>query len=344
MVRSWVLALILILPIFGSEAYGQEFKNPASAKKGPLGEFEVQYVNGSSIRVFLKSTTFEIDTRFGLLKVPLQEVRAIEFGLHYPEGVVAKITQAIEDLGKSDFTIREKAAKYLLEVGPFAYPMLTAALESSELEVARRAKDLVKTVQKKYSKKDLKANPEDKVVTTSFTIFGKIQAKNVNTESENFGPLTVSLDRLRSVRYLGASMSDVEVTIDAAKYANANQWLETNFQTNGRAAISITAKGSIDTWPQGAGQYMTGPNGVGGQMLGAALAFGGNRNRNKNAQISPQNGGALFGKIGEDGEPFLIGDSYEGTPEQDGKLYLHIAPSPWNCESMGSYEVKISRK
>jgi hypothetical protein len=61
--------------------------------------------------------------------------------------------------------------------------------------------------------------------------------------------------------------------------------------------------------------------------------------------ISPQMyGGMLIGKIGEDGEPFVIGDRYDGNPEREGKLYLHIGPSPWNCPSAGNYEVKINRK
>src|SRR5438034_11839089 len=55
-------------------------------------------------------------------------------------------------------------------------------------------------------------------------------------------------------------------------------------------------------------------------------------------------GGMLLGKIGEDGEAFTIGERYEGTPEAQGKLYLHIGPSPWNAQSQGSYDVKIARK
>jgi hypothetical protein len=30
--------------------------------------------------------------------------------------------------------------------------------------------------------------------------------------------------------------------------------------------------------------------------------------------------------------------------ESEGKLYLQIGPSPWNCASAGNYDVKISRK
>jgi hypothetical protein len=51
---------------------------------------------------------------------------------------------------------------------------------------------------------------------------------------------------------------------------------------------------------------------------------------------------SLLGRIGETGTPFLIGEHYEGTPGQEGRLFLHIVPSPWNNASTGSYAVKIS--
>ena len=41
---------------------------------------------------------------------------------------------------------------------------------------------------------------------------------------------------------------------------------------------------------------------------------------------------------------FLIGDRFDGKLEAEGKLYLIIGPSPWNCASTGTYDVKISRK
>jgi hypothetical protein len=51
--------------------------------------------------------------------------------------------------------------------------------------------------------------------------------------------------------------------------------------------------------------------------------------------------GILLGRIGENGKVFVIGERYQGTPNQEGTLYLLIAPSPWNNASTGSYKVKI---
>ena len=38
--------------------------------------------------------------------------------------------------------------------------------------------------------------------------------------------------------------------MDAAKYAGGNQWMETNYQIDGRSPLVISAKGTIDQWPQ----------------------------------------------------------------------------------------------
>ena len=42
------------------------------------------------------------------------------------------------------------------------------------------------------------------------------------------------------------------------------------------------------------------------------------------------------------GQPFVIAERYASRPTRPGKLYLHIGPSPWNCDSSGSFRVKIT--
>ena len=67
------------------------------------------------------------------------------------------------------------------------------------------------------------------------------------------------------------------------------------------------------------------------------------RHRWSGRRRAQNNGGALLGKIGENGTPFLIGDQYEATPDVEGKLFLQIGPSPWGCDSTGKYDLVIKR-
>lgn len=337
-------------PAFPPPAAGKTAAPPRTAPKAPVsfgipGEVEINFLNGSTVRMLLESEKIDIQTPYGQLSVPSRDIRGVEFGLHFPEGVAAKIEQAVKSLGGGDYRQRDQAGKTLLDLAPYSYPALYEASRAGDLEVSRRAKELVKQMQAKHPKKDLKISSEDRLITPTFTIVGKILTPTIKAKAELFGQVELPVARMRTMRSLFGASFDVDVTIDATKYANVGQWMETEFQVDGRSTITITAKGVVDTWPQQNGQYMVGPNGLQERNLGVPRMAGFMAGRKIAGPIQGQMyGGMLVGKIGEDGEPFIIGERYEGSPEAEGKLYLHIGPSPWNSGSTGSYEVKIARK
>lgn len=319
-----------------------------SATKAPIevaipGEVEINFLNGSTVRMILQADKVEIATPYGQLAVPAKEIRAIDFGLHFPTGVGDRITLAVKALGADNFRDRDQASKTLIELGPYSYPAVYEASRSSELEVSRRAKELVKQLQAKHPKKDLKVSTEDRVITPSFTIVGRILTSSLKAKAELFGDVDLPVARMRMMRSLAGTGLDLDVSIDAARYASPGQWMETEFQVDGRTTIVVSAKGQVDTWPQQGGQYIVGPNGLQGRGMGMNMMIVPGRKIGGpiNAQ---QYGGTLIGKIGEEGEPFTIGERYEGTPDAQGKLYLHIGPSPWNAQCQGSFDVKIARK
>lgn len=359
LVNALIATSFLAFAVTAQEPTKPADGKPLAAKKvdsAPAGalatvdpaEVEVHFLNGSLLRLLVHSEKLEIDTEYGRLVVPVRDVRTIEFGLRYPDGAQAKIQAALNELGGGDFRTRDKAVKTLVELGPYSYPATLEASRSKILEVSQRAKQVLKQLEGKFSKADLKTTEMDKVVARSFPINGRILTSTLKARTDLFGDVELSLAKmgtLKSIAAPGAGV-DTNVTIDATKYAILGQWMETSTQVDGRTALTITAKGAVDTWPQGPGQYMTGPNGAGGGRVmiqgGGGIVVGG-AGRNI-AQLNLQmNGGALYGRIGEDGEPFFIGERYNGTPESEGKLYLTIAPSPWGCMSTGKYDVKIAR-
>jgi hypothetical protein len=320
----------------------------APAVKAPVevfqpGEVEIHLLNGSTVRMILQSEKLEIATAYGRLAVPATDILAIDFGLHFPDGMDSRIQQAVKSLGGENFRDRDQAGKTLLELGPYSFPAVAEASRSGDLETSRRAKDLLKQLQKKHPKKDLKTSADDRVITPNFTISGRILTATIKAKAELFGEVDMPVARMRSLRSLAGTGFEIEVSIDATRYANQGQWMETEFNVDGRSTIVITAKGTVDTWPQQGGQYQVGPNGLQGRGMGNIVAMV--PGRKIGGPINGQMyGGALIGRIGEDGEPFTIGERYEGTPEAQGKLYLHIGPSPWNAQSQGSFDVKIARK
>jgi hypothetical protein len=376
MSRTFVAAVVLSLSLAiaaSQDAAAQDVKKdfdkkavtvpPAPATKSPPksdagggakitanpalpGEVEVNFLNGSTVRMILQSEKLDIATPYGQLAVPANDIRAIEFGLHFPKGAEARIEQAVTNLGDSNFRVRDQAGKTIIELAPYSYPAVYEASRASDLEVARRAKELVKQLEAAHPKKDLKTAPEDRVITPTFTIVGRILTPTIRAQAELFGQVELPVARMRGLRSLHGGAVAVEVTIEAGKYALNGQWLETEFEVDGRSAIVVTAKGLVDTWPQQGGQYIVGPNGLQGRNMGfgagAIMVPAGRKIAGPlNGQMY---GGMLLGKIGATGEVFTIGERYEGSPEAEGKLYLHIGPSPWNTPSTGHYEVKMARK
>jgi hypothetical protein len=326
----------------------EEKKTKASQPKtvvevGLPGEVEVSFLNGSVVRMILQSDKLQIATPYGELGVPSKEVRAIEFGLHFPDGMNARIEQAVKNLGAEAYRDRDQAGKTLIELGPYSFAAALEASQSSDLEVSRRAKEVVKQLQARHAKKDLKTAVSDRVVTPTFTIVGRILTPTLKAKAELFGDVELPVARMRALRAFGGATAEVDLTIDAGTYANQGQWLQTDFEVDGRSTVVVTAKGLVDVWPQQGGQFIVGPNGLQGRNQGiqAQLVAGRKVTEPMNRQIY---GGALLAKVGSDGEMFAIGERYEGAPEGQGKLYLHIGPSPWNAQASGSYEVKIARK
>ncbi|HZZ80388.1 MAG TPA: hypothetical protein VFE62_17930 [Gemmataceae bacterium] len=306
------------------------------------GEVDINFLNGSTVRMIIQSEKLEIATTYGKLSVPVKDVRAVEFGLHFPEGMEGKIEAAVKGLGSGDYRTREKAGAELVDLGPFSYPAIVEATHSTEPEIAQRAKELAKKMQASFPKKDLKTTVDDKIVTKAFTIVGRIQTPTVKAKTEYFGDIELGLAKMRTLRAVGGTGLDMEFAIDASKYANHGQWMDTGYQVDGRTAIQITAKGLIDIWPQQGGQYLSNPNGWQATQRGGMMPAMG-LGRKIGMVNQQQHSGMLLGKIGEDGEIFVVGERYDGTPDHEGKLMLHIGPSQWGG-SAGTYDVKIVRK
>jgi hypothetical protein len=318
------------------------------AKAALPGEVEIHFLNGSNVRMVVRSEKLEIATLYGTLSVPIRDIRSIDFGLHLPEEYAAKIDLAVKKLASANYRERENAGKTLIELGPFSYPAVREASRDKDMETSRRATDIVKKLQALHPKKDLKVSTDDKVVTPAFTIVGRILTPAIKVHEEYFGEAVLSLAKMRTLRALGGTPREIDVAVDASKYGNVGQWLRTDFQAVHGTELVITASGLVDLMPQqGGGGQVVGPAGLlglrAGRMKGGGFG-GGPGVFAGGAVIAARHGGTLFGKIGEDGDIFIIGDRCERTPERDGKLFLHIGPSPYNGQSEGSYQVKISRK
>jgi hypothetical protein len=131
------------------------------------------------------------------------------------------------------------------------------------------------------------------------------------------------------------------VSIDGGRYGLAQEaWLDSGVEVSAGMVLEVRASGTIDMYPPESGTYMATPDGSNAPNLRAFGGFGGGRGGPRGPRYTP---GALLGRIGPRGRTFVVGSMHESTPQEDGKLYLRIAPGPWSgVAPRGDYEVNIA--
>ena len=314
--------------------------------KPDRNEVEVRFLDGSKVRMTVLQESLDVTTRYGKLTIPVTDIRNIEFGLHLPDEVAKQVETAVQRLGNNAHADREAASRELVQLGHQAYPAVQGAVKSKDPEVSRRAEEVVKRIRDKVPTPLLRLDANDRIETVMFPIVGRISSGTLKARSAYFGEKEIRISDLLAVHFNNARGTS-EFTVDAAKYGSpTSQWLNTGVEVDADTDLNITASGQVDLRDDGTGRFVTGPagfsraGGFGGMqkaMAGGPAGIGGPGMGGVNVA-----GGALIGRIGESGDAFYVGENFKGKPGLRGKLYLHIVPSPWGMNSVGSYKVKVN--
>lgn len=284
---------------------------------------DAHFADGSIVRLSLNHEPIAIQTKYGLLSVPIAEIRKIEFGLHIPAAEQARIKKSIRGLDSAIHKERELSLKELIGLGHFAFSAVQLAADSNNAEVAARAAIARQKIRDEVAP-ELLALPAFDVIHAEYQIYGEIVAKDIPVVSAYFGEKTVQISDLRSIHVKSAS-SKATFTVDAEKWGSSLEaWFDTNVTVDVKQRLALSSIGEVDLWPQAPGQYMAAPKGYNTAGKGGAFQAG-----------------ALVGKIGKAGKAFYIGEKLDTAASGAGRLYLQIIPSPWNNASIGRYEVRI---
>lgn len=324
--KRHVFALVVLVSLPAAPILGE---NPAKKNTNP-NDVEVRFADGSVLHMAVRQESLEVATKYGKLTVPISDIRKIEFASRMSEATSKKVESAVNRLSDESFDRRQEATKELIELGASAFPAVLAASKSKDNEVARRAQEILQQIRDKVPAAQLKLRNDDEVRAEGFTIVGRITSSTIKAQSNYFGDSQLNVVDLRGMRWLGFG-GELSVSIDAAKYGGVqNQWLETDLAVSAHENLVIVASGQVDLMPDEGGEFIAGP---------AGFQKGGFRQgRGKNG-LAP---GSLLGRIGENGKTFVIGERFEGPAEGEGKLYLQIAPGPWENTSTGNYQVKVT--
>jgi len=314
----------------GAHAPVQEKTTPEKPADTPLPP-ELRFADGSAVRMALLQDQIEVRTKYGLLTVPLADVRFIEFGLRVPPETARRLEAAATALASEEYPQREKAGAELLGLKELAWPTVRSLLKSTDKEVAKRAAEIHEKLLVQLTEDQRNLRSFDIIRTDDFEIRGTIQGSALKARSPYFGEIQVQYASLRRFRRLSNNDLDREVVVDAAKFGVAGKvWMDTTLELDGDGATVFQATGEVDLNPQGGnGQFKVGPQGT--------PQWGNNGGDRFMA-------GSLVGRIGEKGREFYIGEQFEVKPGERGKLYLRIAAGPWGNLSVGEYKVKITTR
>ena len=322
-----VVPLIAVLALAAISIRADD-PSPPTRKSIPIasGTSEVRFADGSTVRMELTQSQVEITTRYGKLKVPIADIRRIEIGFRYPEGLQAKIDMALVKLAGSDVKEREQAAKELEGYGGLAYPALKRVAAGVQADASSRALAIIRKLEDKFGADKLKGRDQDVIHASEFVLAGRIESPTLKGRTTYFGEVAVQVSEVRTIRFL-TSGGEVELLIDAAKYAAITHdvWLDTEVDVLDQSALELTATGQVDLRPM-IGNFKVGPDAQPRQRM------------------SPDNypAGILLGRIGERGKTLQIGSRFTSSSSEGGRLYLRIASSPWGVASSGTYTVKIN--
>ena len=150
------------------------------------GDVEIHFLNGSIVRMIVHSEKLDIATPYGQLAVPVRDLRAIEFGLH-SGGRARGHRVRRRRAGQQRIPRTRRGGRDAGEVRP---ARLSGRPRSEPIQGPgdlTPRKDVVKQLPTNHPRKDLKTTSEDKVVTPSFTIVGRILTPTIKAKTELFG-------------------------------------------------------------------------------------------------------------------------------------------------------------
>ncbi len=284
----------------------------------PLGpkHIRLHLFDGSVISGDLSVSEITVDTSFGKLVVPIDKIRSFTPGLDSNPKQVQEFQALIDNLGSDDYKTREQAHKDLAALGMKIRKELEQHINSENAEIKRHVTEIIKELEAAAEEAgdDDEATAVqpwirlDTVVTTDFTVVGKVSPPEFTIQSK-YGPLNVKLADVKTAAREVAARESLRktVTVEGANLA------QRTFKTSGIRVeagdkVTVRADGNIVMSPWGS-NAATGPDGA----------------PNYGWYVPNQiPGGALVARIGDKGTIFKVGRQSTFVAKNAGVLQFAI--------------------
>jgi hypothetical protein len=325
------LTLVLgLLVMLGSGRFAAAQTAPAATK--PLSDLKITLMDGSLLNGKLSIAEFTVDTRFGTLKVPVDQIQSFRPGLQSHTGLQTTLMGLINDLGADTYATREKAQQAIIKMGPDIRGELVRLAKTVEGERAARLQKIIEDFEAvRGDDEDLGQTGEwsrdDVIVTPGFVVVGRITTPGFAIAS-NYGTLQVKMEDVREGRREGVEAENIAKNVSVPGAAISQRaYVSTGIKLAKGDQVSITASGSITLTPWGSSRVST-PDGA--TNVGAVY---------QGFQV-----GTLVLRVGDGGTLTKVGTKLTWTADKAGVLNLGIACPDEYAQSYtfpGEYQVKI---
>ena len=268
--------LLFVWP--GLVAWADEKKHNAEngTRNGPLAEpkpisVEVRFTDNSLLKLKLEGERLEFLTSYGKLFIPVSDVHRIDFATRVSPESTKRIQTAIKSLGSSEFQQRETASAELLSLGFVAYPSLLEASKDKDLEIVRRAGDLLEKVCNSVPEEERQIRKHD-----------VIQTEDLRATTAQFGSVQLKLADLRSLR----SLAVPEPEEDSAAASDPGNLV--NYQNQVGKTFTFRVTGAINGSIWGTDIYTADSNLASAAVHAGVLKAGQTKNVRVKIVASPQ--------------------------------------------------------
>jgi hypothetical protein len=307
---GFILLVALSAPLVGDDAKPTDTEAPKkAAKSGPDAVVvEALFRDDSRLKLVLRDERIEMVTPYGKLLIPAADIRQIDFGFHVDAEAIKRVDAAIGNLGSTDFKEREAASTALLELAEKAYPALLQAAKHKDMEVARRAEDLLTKIRDKVGSELVDRPTTDVVLTPDCKLTGRIATDVFKVKTFQFGDQQVQLGDLRTMRSLGF-VGDVAALPDPGSLMKYQEQIGKSF------VFKVTGRVDGSVW--GAGVYTPDSS-----LATAAVHAGAVKN----------------GQTGSVKVMIVPGPANYGGSTQNG-----VTSQPWNGGFTGAFQIMLDR-
>ena len=320
-----LLGIVTLLATVGL-LFGQ---TSAPATK-PDSDLKIALMDGSLLNGKLSISELAIDTRYGTLKIPVDQIRSFAPGLQSHSQFQQTLNSLVNDLGADTFAVRERAQQAIVKLGPEIRGELDRQAKGLDSERATRLQKIIDDIDAARSDDDADKSRDwmrdDVIVTPAFSIVGHITTAGFSI-SGSYGTLQVKMEDVREGRRESAEPEDIRKTLSVPGTSIAQRaFINTGIKLVKGDKVTITASGTIVMTPFGNNRQAT-PDGA----------------SNITNPVQGVNIGTLVGRVGEGATFIKVGSKFTWTADKAGIFFLGIAcPDEYASYTFpGEYEAKI---